>query len=154
MNWCWSFCAGFYSWHQAHYPFNLAWRGSFSQITNMVISLLIQTGSSSSDPADCHKALKQSVTLVWESNDEKWHTGAALTPESFPSLWSLAASMLFLSLYYKQAFICIFLFIFYKPAPEDEEKMLNPTFPVLKSQKHASKWQYRVIMKYTSGMKL
>lgn len=58
------FCVGFHSWCQAHYSFNLARHGSFSQITNTVISLLIQTGPSFSNSVDYHKAVKQSVTLV------------------------------------------------------------------------------------------
>lgn len=92
------FCAGFHSWRQAHYSFNLARHGSFSQITNMVISLLIQTGLSFSNSVDCHKAVKHSVTLVRTNNDEKWHTGAALAPQSVPSLWRLNVTTLFPSL--------------------------------------------------------
>lgn len=88
------FCAGFHSWRHTHYSSNLVRHGSFSQITNAVISLLIQTGSSVSDSADCHKAVKHSVTSVGTSNDEKWHTGAALVPESLPSLVCLNAAAL------------------------------------------------------------
>lgn len=82
-----AFCAGFHSWRQAHYSSNLARHGSFSQITNTVISLLIQAGPSFSNSANCHKAVKHSVTLVCTSNDEKWHTGAA--PPHPPPLSSL-----------------------------------------------------------------
>ncbi len=80
---------------------NLARLGSFSQITNVVISLLIQTGPSFSDSVDCHKAVKHPVTLVRTSKDEKWHTGAALIPEFLPWLWSLIAAVLFPSLCFK-----------------------------------------------------
>lgn len=96
MNCCWAFCAGIHSWRQAHYSLNLACRGSFLQITNMVISLLIQTGSSFSNAVNCHEAVKQSVTLVWKNNDEKWHTGAALACELFPSLCDLTTAVFFL----------------------------------------------------------
>ena len=77
------FCAGFHCGRQAHYSSNLARHGSFSQITNAVISLLIQTGPSFSNSVDCHKAVKRSVTLERTSNDEKWHTGAAPWIPSF-----------------------------------------------------------------------
>lgn len=102
MNWFWAFCAGIYSWRQAHYSFNLAWRGSFSQI-NMVISFLIQTGFCFSNLVNCHGAVKQSLMLLWESSDEKWHAGAALAPQFFPSLCGLSAAVFFPSLYFRQA---------------------------------------------------
>lgn len=76
--------------------------GSFSQITNTVISLLIQTGPSFSNSVDCHKAVMHSVTWVRTGNDEKWHTGAALGPESFLSLGCLSATAHFPSLCFKQ----------------------------------------------------
>lgn len=92
------FCAGFHSWRQAHYSSNLARHGSFSQITNTVISLLIQAGPSFSNSVDCHKAVKHSVTLVRTSNDEKWQTGV----ESLFSLWCLNGTMPFPSLQFTQ----------------------------------------------------
>lgn len=71
------FCAGFLSVRRNHYSSNLAGLGSFPQITNTVISLLIQIGSSFNNSAGRHKALKHSLTC---NDDEKWHTGAAFTP--------------------------------------------------------------------------
>lgn len=59
------FCAGFLSLRQGHYSSNLARLGSFPQITNTLISLLIQTGSSFNNSAQRHKALKHSVTYKW-----------------------------------------------------------------------------------------
>lgn len=55
-------CAGFRSWRQAHYSSNLAWPGSFSQITNTAISLLIPAGPSFSNPSDRHEAVKHWMT--------------------------------------------------------------------------------------------
>lgn len=84
MNWCWAFLCGisFLMSGPLLFQFGPA-RLFFLQITNTVISLLIQTGPSFSNSADYHKAVKQSVTLVQGSNDEKWHTAAALPLNPF-----------------------------------------------------------------------
>lgn len=96
--------AGFRSWRQAHYSSNLAGSGSFSQITNTAISLLIPAGPCFSNPSDRHEAVKHWVMSVRTNNDEKWHTGAAFTTESFSSLRRFSGTVLFPSLRFTQLY--------------------------------------------------
>lgn len=79
------------------------WLGpALFQITNTAISLLIPAGPSFSNPSDRHEAVKHWVTSARTNNDEKWHTGAAFTAESFSSLRHFSGAVLFPSLRFTQ----------------------------------------------------